>query len=104
MDRIIEALRRVEPALKELAADNRDFRNQLTEMSIKLAGFEGQLAGFDGRFKGLDGRFQGLDGRLAGIEGRLSQIPNVWQTIAILATLLIGLSGVLLTASRFFHP
>jgi hypothetical protein len=52
----------------------------------------------------LNSKVAGLDGRMAGIEGRLSQIPNVWQTIALLATLLIGLSGIVFTASRFLHP
>jgi hypothetical protein len=44
------------------------------------------------------------DFRIVGIEGRLSQIPTGWQTKAILATLLVGMSGVLFTASRLVHP
>jgi hypothetical protein len=76
--------------LKHLAEDNRETRKKLFDLGVKFAGLEGRMAG--------------LEGRMAGIEGRLSQIPTVSQSIAILATLLIGMSGVLFTASRLFHP
>jgi len=52
----------------------------------------------------IKGRVQAIDGRLAGIEGRFAYIPTTWQMIGILGTLLIGISGVVFTASRFLHP
>jgi tRNA A58 N-methylase Trm61 len=76
IDRIEEALRRMEAALKELFSDNREFRRQLAEQSVKLAH----------------------------LDGRISNIPTTWQTLAILATLLIGLSGIMFTTAKFLHP
>jgi hypothetical protein len=52
----------------------------------------------------MDGRISGLDGRLAGVEGRFAYIPTTWQMIGLLGTLLIGVSGLIFTASRFLHP
>jgi hypothetical protein len=52
----------------------------------------------------VKGRIQGIDGRLAGIDGRFSQIPTTWQILALVGTLLVGLSGLIFTASRFLHP
>jgi chromosome segregation ATPase len=71
-----EALRRIEEALRYLAEDNKNFSKIVTE----------------------------LRGKVAHIDGRLANIPTVWQTIAILASLLVGLSGIIFTASRFLHP
>ena len=45
-----------------------------------------------------------IRGRLAGIEGRFSQIPTVWGMLGIIATLLIGLAGLMFTAGKFLHP
>ena len=45
-----------------------------------------------------------LEGRLSGIEGRLLSVPTTWQIVTILGTLLLGLSGIIFTASKFFHP
>ena len=80
---IADTLQRIESALKELSTDNREFRNQLMDLSIKLAGVEG---------------------RITGIEGRLSGIPSTWHIVAILATLLFGVSGIVFAASKFYHP
>jgi hypothetical protein len=46
----------------------------------------------------IEGRISGIEGRIVGIDGRLSLIPTTWQIIAILASLLIGVSGIVLTA------
>lgn len=45
-----------------------------------------------------------IKGRLAGIEGRFSQIPTIWGMLGIIATLLIGLAGLMFTAGKFLHP
>jgi hypothetical protein len=86
-DRIDGALARLEPAVREIAVDN---RKQHIELLNRIAAVEGRLAG--------------IDGQLDGVKGRLALIPSVWQAIAILGTLPIGISGVLFTASRLFHP
>jgi hypothetical protein len=69
-----------------------------------LLRLEPAIRNIAGRLSDLKAKVADLDGRMAGIEGRLSQIPNVRQTMAISATLLIGMSGVFFAASRFFHP
>jgi septal ring factor EnvC (AmiA/AmiB activator) len=76
VDRIDEALKRIEEALKALADDNKSF-------SISLAGIRENVAHID---------------------GRLANIPTFWQTLALIATLLIGIAGLIFTASRFLHP
>jgi len=42
--------------------------------------------------------------KVAHIDGRLANIPTFWQTIALITTLLIGIAGLIFTASRLFHP
>jgi hypothetical protein len=42
--------------------------------------------------------------KVAHIDGRLANIPTFWQTIALMATFLIGIAGLIFTASRFLHP
>ncbi len=83
LERHDDAFRRIEEALKALADDNREFRRQLADLTAKVANVEG---------------------RILGIDGRLSQIPTTWQIVAILATLLIGIAGLIFTASRVLHP
>ena len=43
IDRIDAALQRLEPAIREIASDNKDFRKQLSDMSARIAGLEGQF-------------------------------------------------------------
>lgn len=45
-----------------------------------------------------------LDGRIDGLDKRLANIPNTWQVIAILSTLLIGVAGIVFAAARFMKP
>ena len=87
IDRVDAALMRLEPAVGEIAADN---RKRFDEVSLRLAGVEARLAGLDGRFLGVEGRF--------------SSIPSTWQIIGILGALLIGISGIVFSASKFLHP
>lgn len=69
----------------------------------------------DGRLEN-EKRFSSVEGRLTGIEtslaakassadlrdlsGRVSSIPTTWQTIAIIAALLVGISGISFTISK----
>ena len=76
IDRSETAFRRSEDALKSLADDNKSFAKQNAELAAQVAR----------------------------MDGRLTSIPTFWQTIASLGTLLIGISGLLFTASRFLHP
>jgi hypothetical protein len=38
---------------------------------------------------------------VAEIKGRLNSIPTTWQTVAILATLLIGIAGLVVATNNF---
>ena len=76
LERHDEAFRRIEDALKSLAADNRDFLRSQTDLREKVAH----------------------------IDGRLENIPTFWQTLALQATLLLGIAGLIFTSSRFLHP
>ena len=76
VDRISDALRRIEDALKALADASRALVQQNADLAAKVAH----------------------------IDGRVSNIPTTWQTIAILSSLLIGISAIVFTASRFLHP
>jgi hypothetical protein len=42
--------------------------------------------------------------KVAHIDGRLNNIPTFWQTFSLMAMLLIGIAGLIFTASRFLHP
>lgn len=42
--------------------------------------------------------------KVAHIDGGLANVPTFWQTLALIATLLIGIAGIIFTASRFLHP
>ena len=76
LERHDEAFRRVEEALKSISVDIKTLTN----------------AGFDLREKA------------AHIDGRLANIPTFWQTLALIATLLIGIAGLLFTSSKVLHP
>ncbi len=45
-----------------------------------------------------------MKGRLSGIEGRFNQVPTIWGMLGVVATLLIGIAGLMFTAGKFFHP
>jgi hypothetical protein len=70
------AWRRVEDALKPPADDNKSFAKRSAELAAQVARRD----------------------------GRLTHIPIFWQTIAILKTSLMGISGLLFTTSRFLCP
>ncbi|KMO13642.1 hypothetical protein [Methylobacterium platani] len=38
--------------------------------------------------------------KLSGLEGRVSSIPTTWQTIAIIAGLLVGIAGVSFSVAK----
>ena len=86
IDRIDGALARLEPAVREIAVDN---RKQFVDLLSRIGAVEARLAG--------------VEGQMEGVKGRLALVPTTWQIIAILATLLIGIAGIIFTASRFLH-
>ena len=45
-----------------------------------------------------------IDGRLDGLEKRFAMIPTTWQTISIVAGLMLGITGILFAAGRFLRP
>jgi chromosome segregation ATPase len=76
LDRHDEAFRRIEDALKSLALDHKDFVKSQMDLREKVAH----------------------------IDGRLANIPTFWQTLALQATLLLGIAGLIFTSSRLLHP
>jgi hypothetical protein len=49
----------------------------------------------------LDSRASHIEGRLDGIEKRFDQIPTVWGLLGILATLIIGITGLMVAYGQF---
>ena len=84
----------------------------LTELKGSQAAFEerfnGKLGEMDGRLSGklgaIEGRLSGIEGRIGSVEGRFNQVPTIWGMLGIVATLLIGIAGLMFTAGKFFHP
>ena len=96
-----------------------------SEHSVAFARIEGRLEKFEYTFKRIEdalksladkderlsneigkltGRLGDISERLAHIDGRLANIPTTRQLLAILASLLIGIVGIIFAASRFLHP
>jgi len=96
VSRLEKILASLEPKISELLLTCAK-KDDLQKLQLELAKMEGRMSGIEGRISGIDGRF-------SGIEGRLSMIPTTWQIVAILATLLIGLSGIIFATSKFLHP
>ena len=69
----------------------------MAEVKATLKGIEGRLGGIEVALARIEGRFDGFD-------KRLQLIPNVWQTIAILSTLLIGMAGIIYAAANLLRP
>jgi hypothetical protein len=85
------------------------FDGKLGEMDSRLSGKLGEMDGrLSGKIGEMDGRLTGklgaIEGRLSGIEGRFNQVPTIWGMLGIVATLLIGIAGLMFTAGKFFHP
>ncbi|WP_114955207.1 hypothetical protein [Flaviflagellibacter deserti] len=69
----------------------------MAEVKTSLRGIEGRLGGIEVSLARLDGRFDGFD-------KRLQMIPNVWQTIAIMSSMLIGMAGIIFATANFLRP
>jgi hypothetical protein len=52
----------------------------------------------------MKGRLSGIEGRIGSVEGRFNQVPTIWGMLGIVATLLIGIAGLMFTAGKLFHP
>ena len=55
-----------------------------------------------GRLAGIEGHLTGID--ITSVEARFQYIPTTWQIITIMATLLIGLSGVIFATGNYLRP
>lgn len=74
-------------------------------LNAKIGEMDGRLSGKIGEMDGrLSGKLGAIDGRLSGIEGRFNQVPTIWGMLGIVATLLIGIAGLMFTPGKFFHP
>ena len=89
MSRIFAILDRLEPRIVELHARS---ATQADVFAVKtdVAAVKADVARVDGRLDGIDKRF--------------AMIPTTWQTISIIAMLLLGISGIIFTAGRFLRP
>lgn len=109
VDRLERILASLEPKISELLLtcakkdDVQKLQVDIAKVDGRLEAVQSRLEGVEGRLVGVDVRLGGVEGQLAGVEGRLSMIPNIWQTLALLATLLIGLSGIMFTSAKLFH-
>ena len=90
--------------VQRLEDDLRDVKASLRAIEATLAEMSSRLAGIDGRLTGLEGRLAGIDARISSVEARFQYIPTTWQVITIMATLLIGLSGVIFATGNYLRP
>lgn len=67
--------------------------------SERLGGIEGRLTGIE---KILEMKASTAD--LREVAGTVKMIPNIWQTLAIMAGLLVGVSGLAFTIAKWAAP
>lgn len=65
----------------------------------RLSNIDGRLTGIE---KTLDAKASTADVRE--LSGKVSNIPTTWQTVAIIAALLVGIGGLSFTISRLAEP
>jgi hypothetical protein len=88
----------------QLAAEEQ-LNGKIGEMDGRLSGKIGEMDGrLSGKLGAIDGRLSGIEGRIGSVEGRFNQVPTIWGMLGIVATLLIGMAGLIFTAGKFFHP
>jgi hypothetical protein len=90
----------IEQRVANLEATVGDIRTSGARIEAKLERHEEALRRIEDALKVL----VDVREKVAHIDGRLANIPTFWQTLALMATLLIGLSGIIFSASRFLHP
>jgi len=112
VDRLEADVAEMKATLRAHSSDLSEIKLALVKLDAKLdkldAKFDGKLGEMDGRLSGklgaIDGRLAGIEGRISSVEWRLNQIPGHWQMLGLIATLLIGLAGLMFTAGKFLHP
>ncbi len=88
----------------QLAVEER-LNAKIGEMDGRLSGRLGEIDGrLTGKLGAIDGRLAGIEGRITTTEGRFNQVPTIWGMLGVVATLLIGIAGLMFTAGKFFHP
>ncbi len=75
----------------------------LNKLQLDVADFKGTAAKQADLIK-VQSDIAEMKGRLTGVEGRFTQVPTIWGMLGIVATLLIGIAGLMFTAGKFFHP
>jgi len=104
-----EELHKVQVEVIEIKGDQRAAEERLNgkiaAMDERLNGKIGEMDGrLSGRLGAIDGRLSGIEGRITTTEGRFNQVPTIWGMLGVIATLLIGLAGLMFTAGKFLHP
>jgi hypothetical protein len=89
VERIEAILVRLEPQIKEILLTGAK-QADLNKVQLDIAEMKGRLSG--------------IEGRIGSVEGRFNQVPTIWGMLGIVATLLIGIAGLMFTAGKFFHP
>jgi chromosome segregation ATPase len=107
MARVLGILERLEPRIVELhatSAKQSDIAAVRSEMSAQRNSFKNEFKLVRADIALLNAEAARLGARFEGIDKRLASIPTTWQIVAILATLLIGISGIILATGRYFRP
>lgn len=95
VDRIEGILVRLEPKISEVL--------QVCAKQADLIRLQTDVAEMKGRLTGIEGRIGTVEGSIAGVEGRFNQVPTIWGMLGLIGTLLIGISGLMFTAGKYFH-
>jgi len=93
-----DELHKVQVDVIEIKGDQRAAEERLNG---KIGEMDGRLTG---KLGAIEGRLSGIEGRITTTEGRFNQVPTIWGMLGIVATLLIGMAGLMFTAGKFFHP
>jgi len=100
----------MEPRVKALEAGMEKVLGKLDEISKSIA--DGRLD-TEKRFGALEVRLATIEGKLdtkasaaslERIDGQIKSIPTTWQTIAILVSLLGGITAIAFAISKLMHP
>lgn len=93
VDRILDALERVEFGVRDLVADNKETRKTLSDIQLKMATRD--------ELKDLQRSTNELAIKTAAVEGQIRNIPSTWQMITTVIGSQVVLAGLLFTALKF---
>lgn len=99
IERVLESLA---PRIVEIHAKMAT-QADITEMRKEIQAISAKIGSIDGRIDGINGRLEGIDKRIGGVEGRFSQVPTIWGMLGILATLMLGMAGLIFTAGKYLR-